>query len=86
MKTPSTAWQSWIDQIHKWGIGEFTATFLEASEPLNLLAAQILFMGQPLLKGTRAEDDLLALAHMLEDPDETISFAANLREEKSWTS
>lgn len=80
MDAQPRVWKAWVDQIRKWGLGEFAATFLEATEPLNLIAAQFIYLGQPLFKSTVAEKQMVALAHILEDPDETSSFAAQLRE------
>jgi hypothetical protein len=72
--------QGWIDRLHQWRLGEFAATLLEAAEPLNLIAAQFVYISQPMLKGLIPTENMTAFATMLEDPKETSIFVARLRE------
>ncbi len=53
------------------------AWLLEASGPLAVIGAQVLYMGQPFVRDRRAD----ALAHLLEDPAEAQAFAAFIRED-----
>jgi len=55
----------------------FAAWFLEAGSPLTLLGAQAIYMSQPFLGGEKTT----ALAHMLEEENETQAFARYLRGE-----
>lgn len=86
MKARAIIWQAWINRLHQWGLGELAATLLEAADPLNLIAAQFVYMGQPLLKGLIPAENITALASMLEDPKESSMFVAQLREKNVWTS
>ena len=56
------------------------AAFLEAIGPLNLLGAQIIYVGQPLLDLVLPESHLNALADLLENPEETRAFTKFLRQ------
>lgn len=80
MNARALIWQGWIDRLHRWGLGEIAATMLEAADPLNLIAAQFIYMGQPVLKGLIPADNITALATMLEDPKESSIFVNQLRE------
>jgi len=59
------------------------ATLLEATGPLNLLGAQVVYLGQPLLKQVLPEDQLDALADMLENPKQTRAFTDYLRKKNN---
>lgn len=73
-------WRVWADALHRWGMGELAASWLEATGPLNVLGAQFVYLGQPLLSQSISPDFLAALAHMLEDTAETKAFVHFLRE------
>lgn len=74
-------WRKWAVSMRKLGINEFTATILEAAGPLSMLAAQFIYLGQPLVVHERLYASLTALASMLEDSQETQRFICLLREE-----
>lgn len=76
-------WQVWADKLHRWGLKDWTAAFLEAAGPLNVLGAQAIYLGQPLLNRALPEGHLEALASVLEDTELATTFAAFLREEIS---
>jgi hypothetical protein len=69
-------WQNWIDALHRWGLREVAAGSLEALGPLSIIAAQAIYMSQPLL-GRPAR--LSALASLLEDPQQVSAFVSMLR-------
>jgi hypothetical protein len=73
-------WQKWVDHLKGWGMGEFAATILEASGPINLVGAQLVYISQPLLGGIIPTDHLSALANLLEEPEQTEVFVKSLRE------
>lgn len=82
MEAKRHIWQSWSDTLHHWGLSGLMASFLEASGPITLLAAQMAYVGQPLLfRGIRPEN-WEALTKLLEDADETRSFVTFLREDE----
>jgi len=73
-------WQNWAERLERWGLRQLVADLLEASGPLNLLAAQAIYVGQPWLKHLMPDEHWQALTHLLEDPAEAQAFAAFLQE------
>ena len=80
MKENSQLWQNWAETLNHWGIKDLIATFLEALGPLNLLGAQLVYLGQPFLAPFFSEGYLEVLAELLADPQETQAFIAVLRQ------
>ncbi len=76
-------WSEWARFLQRWGLGSLTALLLESSAPVNLLLAQLVYIGQPLLGHPEAVDKWQALGQMLENQDESRRFAAYLRKEES---
>ncbi len=76
MQSPRPQWSEWAEQLRRLGLDTFAAWLLEAGSPLTVLGAQALYFGAPFLGTERSE----ALAHLLEDADETRAFTAFLRE------
>jgi hypothetical protein len=73
-------WQVWARTLHRWGIGDWVASLLEAAGPLTLLGAQAVYISGPLLRSFTTEENLNALARLLEEPDRIGSFTQFLRE------
>ncbi len=73
-------WSIWSGALHRWGVQEFTASFLESLGPLAVLGAQLVYLSQPLLSPFAPDGHLQALANMLEDTAETQAFIHVLRE------
>lgn len=73
-------WQTWAEHLHRWGVGDFAASFLEAARPVNLVSAQLVYIGQPVLSAFLPAEHLAALAGTLEDPEETLAFIQVLRQ------
>jgi hypothetical protein len=78
------SYQEWSDRLRQWGLNQFAAAFLEASGPLNLIGAQLVYLGQPVLSSVIADRQLNALAEVLEDPGQTQAFIDSLREDPAW--
>ncbi len=72
--------RNWAERIKDNGMQHITASLLEASGPLNLAAAQMVYLSQPLLRGLLSADQLTALARLLEEPVHTAAFVADLQE------
>ncbi|MCK4898495.1 MAG: hypothetical protein KAS38_06950 [Anaerolineales bacterium] len=83
MKSDQQIWQAWADKLHRWGLGYWVASFLEAAGPLTTIGAQAVYMSQPFLNLALRHDHMKALASMLEEPERTKTFAAFLREENN---
>lgn len=76
-------WVSWSRVLHSWGISEGVASVLEGAGSLSLLAAQVLYLSQPLLSGIVSAHSLQAFARVLENPTEKRAFVSFLREAPS---
>jgi hypothetical protein len=61
---------------------EVVATLLEATEPLNFIGAQAVYLGQPILNAILPEDHVNAFADLLDSPEETKAFAHFLRQQQ----
>ena len=79
--THQQIWEGWATRLQQLGMREFLASFLEASGPVNLIGAQLVYLGQPVLGSIFPNDKLNALANLLEEPGQTRAFVDLLREE-----
>jgi hypothetical protein len=78
MVSSRTHWPAWMNSLHRLGLEGFAAWFLEAGGPLNVLGAQLLYIGQPFFSASTS-DDIHALANLLEQEDESRAFIALLK-------
>jgi len=81
MESNNHIWRIWANNLHRWGLQDIFATFLESAGPLAILGAQLVYLGQPLLNGSASADHLKAAANILEDTDQRKDFVSYLREE-----
>lgn len=79
MNTEKQIWQGWIEALHQRRLDAVAALLLEAGGPLKMFAAQLIYLGQPLVSTSGNHGKLQALAHLLEDADQTQSFVHDLR-------
>lgn len=78
--TPApTHWNEWAETLRRLHLDGFAAWMLEAGGPLNVIAAQFLYIGQPFLPTPTATQRLQDLAHLLENQDEAQTFIEFLR-------
>ena len=77
MQTPSANWAKWSETLTRFHLKGLVGWLLEAGEPLTLVGAQLLYVGEPFIGGNKVK----ALAAFLEDQEETRAFAAFLRKE-----
>jgi hypothetical protein len=80
MSTNQQIWQDWAHNLHRWGLAEWAASILDAAGPLTLIAAQLVYMAQPLVNKALPEEHLQALTELLEDANQAHSFTTYLRE------
>lgn len=80
MSTDQPTWSAWARFLRRWGLQEVIASLLEAAGPLNLLLAQLVYLGKPLLAQSLQPDALDVLAQMLEEPACRQNFVNLLRE------
>jgi hypothetical protein len=73
-------WPAWAGYLHQHRLGGFAAEVSELAGPLAIIGAQLLYLGQPLLRQALPEQHLQALALLLEDQNELKQFACYLRE------
>ena len=81
MTESQTWWPIWAQKLQRWGISEPIAALLDAAGPLSALAAQAIYLGQPLFGFTTTNSGWRAAAEMLANSQESRSFAAFLRQE-----
>ncbi len=81
MQEDRSFWPSWANFLNEKGAKSLVITILEGAGPLRILAAQILYAGIPLLRGSTPLSQWQALADMLNDGGESKSFISFLREE-----
>ena len=75
-------WPEWARFLHLWGLDHVAAALLETAGPLTIILAQLVYVSQPLIGSGQPAGRLQALATLLEDQEESRSFANYLREEK----
>lgn len=78
MDTPRAYWPIWMNILRKQGFAELAAWVLDAAGPLNILGAQAIYLSQPFFPAPTSQG-LRALAHLLEQEDESKTFAALLK-------
>lgn len=80
MDSKQHIWQIWAKNLHRWGLSEVVAAFLEVGGPLNWVLAQGVYLIQPLFSTTISRNYLEPLAGVLENTEETQLFVTYLRE------
>lgn len=80
MQPDRTLWPGWAHMLQRWGLHNIASFLLEAGGPINVLAAQAIYLGQPFLARAVPSSHLQALADLIEDQDQARQFAAFLRE------
>lgn len=73
-------WESWARALQHWGIRDIVASLLETAGSLSVLAAQVLYLSQPLFTGAISIRALKAAAQTLENPVDRQKFVSILRE------
>jgi hypothetical protein len=76
-------WPIWAQWLRDRSLHGTASIILEAAGPLNILLAQLAWVGQPLFQSSFSGGHWRAFAHLLEDHHEVQAFANYLREEGS---
>lgn len=76
-------WQKWAERIKNWGLEDVVAALMEATGPLTVLGAQLIYLAQPVLSTFIQDRNLTALVDLLEDAEQSRIFIGYLREESS---
>jgi hypothetical protein len=74
-------WPSWAAFLRRYRLENIAAWLLESSGPMAIIGAQLIYMGEPLLQPFVRNEQMEALAILLEDHDEGQAFLAYLHEE-----
>jgi hypothetical protein len=74
---PRSEWSTWAESLRRFKLDGVAAWLLEAAGPLTVLGAQAIYLSQPFMGGKKLD----SLAHMLEEDEESQSFARYLRGE-----
>lgn len=78
MDSTQAHWPTWMDSLRRQKLDGLAIWLLEAAAPLHIIAAQLLYVGQP-LASPQAGLQMNALARLLEQEDESRTFAAYLK-------
>ena len=78
MKSTREYWPRWAESLRHYQLHELTASLLEAGSPLAFLGAQAVYFWRVFV----ANEQLTALAEMLEEESEAQAFASFLTKEK----
>jgi hypothetical protein len=81
MQDDRSFWPLWAQFLQSKGLSSIAAAFLESTGPLTILLAQLVHAGNPFFGRALPIGQWQAIAALLEDPHESQSFAAFLREE-----
>lgn len=73
-------WRIWSNTLHRWGVEDLVAYLLEAAGPLTVIAAQLIYIGQPILRGLVPEKHLVVLSALLEDDVQRAAFVNYIRD------
>ncbi len=71
-------WPEWTETLRRLRLDGFAAWLLEAAGPINVIGAQLLYIGQPFV-APQANDGIRALTSLLEEEGETRAFVTQLR-------
>jgi hypothetical protein len=76
-------WEKWANRLQSSGLGGLAATLLQAGGPLTLVGAQLVYLSQPVFNSLIPDEQLTALAALLEEPAQTEAFIGQLRKENA---
>ena len=82
MQPDHSSWEGWARTLQHWGVHEIAAALLEAAGPMTIFFAQVVYIGQPLLRGIYPEKKVRDLALLFDNPAESLQFAHYLREDR----
>lgn len=76
MKPTREFWHRWAESLRRYQLHDLVASFLEAGSPLALLGAQAIYFSGGFFRNNQLD----ALAEMLENESETRAFVSFLNE------
>jgi len=78
MDSTQAHWPTWMDSLRRQKMAGLAIWLLEAAAPLHIIAAQLIYVGQP-LASPQVGLQMNAIARLLEQGDEARTFAAYLK-------
>lgn len=82
LESTRKTWRGWARSLQRLGLAGLIAGFLESGSAFATLAAQGLYISQPLLEPLTSKQNLGDLILLLESPAQTAEFTQLLKEEK----
>jgi hypothetical protein len=81
MQSGRKYWNTWSQKLQKWGMRDLAATILEASGPLRIVLAQLVYATSPLFQ-IKGDPTWQVFADTLDDKQRAREFATYLRENR----
>lgn len=78
-----SSWLSWAGFIRQHRLEGLVTWLLESAGPLNVIGAQALIFGAPLLRPAMSPVQIESITRLLEDPSEGRNFLSFLKEKGS---
>lgn len=76
MESSREFWNRWAESLRKYELQNIVASLLEGTSPLTVVGVQVIYFSGGLIRN----DQLSALAAMLEDENEARAFASYLNQ------
>lgn len=77
MESSREFWNRWAESLRKYQLQNIVASLLEGTSPLALLGAQVIYFSGGFIRN----DQLTAIATMLDDENEARAFASYLTQQ-----
>jgi len=74
-------WRRWARKLQQRGLAKLVTALLETGSAFSTLAAQALYISQPLLEPWAQKQEVAKFTELLENPDQTAAFTRLLKEE-----
>jgi hypothetical protein len=64
-------WDMWVEQVHRWGVADISASVLQESSGFHVLIAQFLHISEPLINTYLSRNNIDALISIFENPEDS---------------
>jgi hypothetical protein len=81
MNSNQYTWRKWASFLQHLGVIDLSISLLEIAGPLTMIAAQVVYFCQPLIRWLVPLENSQILAEMLDEPDARREFVRLLKEE-----
>jgi hypothetical protein len=76
-------WTTWARTLQHWKLDGLAAVVIDSFSPMGVLLVQLIYIGQPFIKGVLPPEQVDEMTRLLENPEECKLFARYLREEET---